>query len=320
MNFKCIELEGCLFQPKSIIEFNNYWIISACKKAKSLTPKDMKLILSYSDHIKIKENKQIDFFVLCYEFLFPGMSIYSWYSTVQNYNSFFISGLNIDDVETEIKKRYATQGGIAIDFNRISACHTNLPDEINFKSFHDRFIDRYESENKFKEIIMLFLYTIGFKHKLYDNILQKIAQLQTIFETLLDKPQKSKCNKCGMEKNIEPWDQYLTKKLNEYNTINQEEISLIIKVKTTLNSLARVKYIHHSKYLNTPEKMTADLLSGRYDKKVYSKSVYYVPDLNGILKKKNDKEWQAADAADWDHIFYIYQNIVKKIIYLMFLR
>ncbi len=62
--------------------------------------------------------------------------------------------------------------------------------------------------------------------------------------------------------------------------------------------------------------MTADLLSGRYDKKVYSTSVYYVPDLNGILKK-NDKEWQAAD---WDHIFYIYQNIVKKIIYLMFLR
>jgi hypothetical protein len=317
MNFKCIELEGCLFQPKSIIEFNNYWIISACKKANSLTLKDQKLILSYSDHIKIKENKQINFFVLCYEFLFPEMSIYSWYSTAQNYNSFFISGLNIDDVEMEIKKRYATQGGITIDFNRIGACHTNLPDEINFKSFHDRFVDRYESENKFKEIIMLFLYTIGFKHKLYDNILQKIAQLQTIFETLLGKPKVNKCDKCHTDKYIEEWPVYLHRKLNRYNTnISEDEISLIIKVKTTLNRLARVKYIHHSEYLNTSEKMTADLLSGRYDKKIYSSSVCYVPDLNGILKN-NDKEWQSAD---WEHIFYIYQNIVKKVIYLMFLR
>lgn len=307
MNFKCIELEGCLFQPKSIIEFNNYWIIPACKKANTLTPKDWKVILSYNDQIKINENKQINFFVFCYQFLFPMISIYSWYSTAQNFNSFFISSLNICDVEKEIKRRYATQGGITIDFNRISACYTNLPDEINFKSFHDKFVDRYESEIKFKEIIMLFLYTIGFKHKLYDNVLQKIAQLQTIFETLLGKPETDKCDKCGMEKNLKAWDQYLGEKLNEYNIIKREDINLIIKVKKTLNQIARIKYIHSSSYLNTSEKMITDLISGRFDKIVYPASVYYVPDLDKILDKKHN-EWLAYD---WEYIFNIYQNNVN---------
>jgi hypothetical protein len=103
----------------------------------------------------------------------------------------------------------------------------------------------------------------------------------------------------------------MTRKLKDLG-VEDSEIKFILKIKKTLNKAARVKYVHNSSHLNTSEKMIQDIKNGCH----YDGQNYYTTDFDKILKMNVDK-WAAID---WLNVFNCYQNIVKKLIYISFLK
>jgi len=133
MNFKCFELEGAIYQPCSIITFNDYWIVSACKKAGAYQVDDCRLILVTEEGTK-NTSDMIYFFVLCYQFLFSQSNIYHSYSHVLTDKSFIEQGHCISLIEQKIRNKYCPEaGGVIIDFDQIDIFHTGLFHAVNFK-------------------------------------------------------------------------------------------------------------------------------------------------------------------------------------------
>jgi hypothetical protein len=183
---------------------------------------DCKLVFVYQEDNR-KGNKDLEeyLFVHCYQFLFCRYSdVYRFYSLRQadRPESFVLSGTDISDIEKQIRNKYGQQDtALSIDFTNIDGpFKTLLPMPVNFKDFYGKFAGLYEKDDKFKEIITLFCETVNGLRPLYNNVLQQIAQLQTIFETMLGQPQTTKCPQCGMDKYIEDWDIFIEKRLKEY--------------------------------------------------------------------------------------------------------
>lgn len=197
-----------------------------------------------------------------------------------------------------------------IDFNQIDTFHTGLFHAVNFKKNYDYFIEQYKKDEKFKDIVRLFLYTTGSKHKLYDNIFQKIAQLQTIFETLLGQPKSEQCLTCERDRYVEEWRAFLSRTLKEKGIADEKYITLIIKIKNTLHS-ARCKYVHRSDHLNIRQKYIEEIKTGHY-----SGQSEYTTNFDDILKK-DAKNWASID---WENAYRLYQHIVKQLIYLEYLN
>ncbi|MBI5056506.1 MAG: hypothetical protein HZB61_07830 [Nitrospirae bacterium] len=118
---------------------------------------------------------------------------------------------------------------------------------------------------------------------------------------------------CGKKHNKEDWGPFLTRKLKEKEIENENEISLIIKIKNTLNWSARVKYTHYSQQLNTFQTFIDDIKAGRFNgKSTYTTNFEDI--LNGTLKAN---DWAGID---WENVYYLYQTIIKKLIYIEYLR
>ena len=94
------------------------------------------------------------------------------------------------------------------------------------------------------------------------------------------------------------------KKLKKY-MINDYDIVLMIVIKKMLNSNARVKYVHHSKYYNpnTIHEMIADFPAGM--------SENYSFDIRKVLSEK-PSAWRSLD---WRNVYTIYQVCVRNLIY-----
>jgi len=118
---------------------------------------------------------------------------------------------------------------------------------------------------------------------------------------------------CGIEKNEETWNVFLVRELTKKGFINNEEIELIIKIKTLLNRGARVKYVHNSEQLNTWKKTIEEIKTGNYH---YKDQQTYTTDFNKIIKEELKMENWAA--IDWENVFYLYQIIIKRIIFAEF--
>ena len=129
--------------------------------------------------------------------------------------------------------------------------------------------------------------------------------MQTIFETLLGEPKSSKCSHCGMPRYVEDWDVFLEKRLKKYGITDPDDISLITKIKKTLNKVARVKYVHHSDYYNPNElrNIVADIQADGYSD--------YKFDINQVLAKQT-KYWRTID---WENIYVVYLVCVRNLIY-----
>jgi len=312
VNYKCIELEGAIYQPKDSLRFINYWIIPACKNSAALSTKDCKLVLVAEEKTKNIETS-IYFFVLCYQLLFLKSDIYNLYDTEPKPKEFIESGQNINEIEQNIRVRYGSGiAPLAIDFNQIDSFHTGLPHPVKFKSIYDHFVEEYEKDEDFRNIITLFLFTVGTKYKLYRNIFQKISQLQTIYETILGVPNSKQCDKCGKDRYIETWQNFQKRRLKEKGIEDKKDIDLIIKIKNTLNNVARVKYIHSSQGLDTWQKLLREITDGTHSR---GNSVYST-NLNNILSVDSNK-WTSID---WDNIYIFYQYIVKLLIYLEYFK
>ena len=312
MNYKCIELEGAIYQPKDLLQFKDYWIIPACNKSAALSMKDCKLVFVAEEKTKNIETS-IYFFVLCYQFLFLKSDIYHSYDTEPNPKEFIENGQNINEIEQKIRIRYGSEvGSLVIDFNQIDSFHTGLPHPVKFRSIYDHFVEECEKDEDFRNIITLLLYTVGTKHKMYRNIFQKISQLQTIYETILGEPKRERCVGCGIDRYIETWQNFQKRRLKEKGIEDEKDIDLIIKIKDTLNHVARVKYIHRSQGLDTWRKLLQEISNGTH----FHSNSPYKTNLEDILSVDYDK-WAAID---WDNIYIFYQYIVKLLIYLEYFK
>ncbi|MBU2523603.1 hypothetical protein KKG71_00215 [Patescibacteria group bacterium] len=304
MSLICIEVEGATYEPENIFQINDFFVIPATKNSSVLEGRDQKLILVFN---KKREDKN---FIFCYQFLFLKSNIYYYCSLPGKPIEF-----NKEDSIDDISKEYEPTGGFKINFNKIDIFHTSLPKEIDFNDFYNKFSEKYREDENFKNIIDLFLYTIGSKNKFYDNIFQKIAQLQTIFETLTGKPGSEPCAKCKRDKYNEDWGEFLKRKLTEKGLTNEDENSLIIKIKTMLNRGSRVKYIHHSAQLNTWQKTIEEIKTGNCHHK---DKQTYTTNFEDILKEElKIDEWSALD---WENVFSLYQTIIKRIIFSEYLN
>lgn len=302
MNFRCSELQGAIHQPNKLLELDNCWIIPACKDSPVLTMPDCKLVFVYEDGVR-KENGALEeyLFVHCYQFLFCRHSFMYWSYSLRQANhsgSLVLSGTDINNIEKQIRNKYGQQhAALSIDFTNIeSPFKTFLPTPVNFQVFYGKFTELYKKDEGFKEIITLFCETINGLKPLYNNVLQQIAQLQTIFETIIDKPKGLK----------EKWAIFLKKRLKDYGITNQDDISLIIKINKTLNDVARIKYVHHSDYYNPrdPHNMIADLQATEGNSS-------YSSDTHAILNKQPES-WKAID---WENLYSIYMVLVRNLIY-----
>jgi hypothetical protein len=315
MIFKCSELQGANFQPRDLLKIDNCWIIPAFNGAPMSTMLDHKLIFVYQ-----KETPDYDryfeeyLFVCCYQFLFFVYShIYKCFSLSRHYplNSFILNGSDISDIEKQIQNKYGQQDAVywkefSIDFTNIDGpFHTNLPISVNFQDFYRKFMELFKKDNEFKEIVTLFCETVNGVKPLYNNVLQQITQLQTIFETLIGSPKSSKCSRCGMNYYVEDWDQFIESHLKEYKIISTDDINLIKIIKTTLNKVARREYVHNAKYYNPYE-----LKNIWVDFQTEGNSIY-TTDISQVLGQKSNS-WKGID---WINIYMFYQLCVRNVIY-----
>ena len=313
MNFRCSELQGAIHQPKELLEISNCWIIPACKGGPVLEMPDCKLIFVSKEDTAEGERALVEYlFVYCYQLLFCSYSYVYWFYSLRQLNrsrSFTLSGVDISHIEKQIRSKYVKQDDVLLssrDFTNIESDYgTLLPHPVNFQDFYGTFEVLYKNDKKFKEIVTLFCETVYGIRPLYNNVLQQIAQLQTIFETLLGNPKSSKCSHCGMSHYVEDWDVFLEKRLKEYGITDPDDICLMTKIKKKLNRLARVKYVHNSKYYNPNElrNLIADLQAdGASD---------YNFDINQILVQKTDS-WRTID---WNNVYTYYLVCVRNLIY-----
>jgi hypothetical protein len=309
MDLVCIEIGGALYQPDKIISLDNVWIIPATKNTGVVETGQCKLIFASQ-----KDKQQtVNLFIFCYQFLFLRSAIYSYSSLQQSLLSFEESGKDIDEITDKIFKKYETGGVFKLSFDEIDTFHTQLPDKINFTEFHNRFIKKYNEDNNFRNLIDLYLHTVGSKPKYYDNIFQKISQLQTIFEVILGKPEQE-VRSCGERHNKEDWKPFLKRKLQEKGIEDEQEVDLIIKIKSILNWSARVKYTHHAKQLNTRQKTLEEIKAGTHMKGKSEYTTNFEDILNNTLKVK---DWAGID---WENVCYLYQIIIKQLIYIEHLK
>lgn len=312
MDLTCIELGGALYQPEKIISLDNIWIIPATKNAGALELGQCKLILA-SQMNKKDMLPKVNLFIFCYQLLFLRSAIYFYCSLQQSLLTFVESGKDINEIADKIFKKYETGGFLKLSFDEIDTFHTQLPNKINFSKFHNCFITKYNKDDNFRNIIDLFLYTIGSKPKYYDNIFQKVSQLQTIFEAILGKPEQE-VQACGKEHNKEDWKPFLIRKLQEKGIESKNEIDLIIKIKSILNWSARVKYTHDAKQLNTWHKTLEEIKAGTH----FSGKSEYTTNFDDIVNNTlKVKDWAGID---WENVYYLYQIIIKQLIYLEYLR
>ena len=314
MIFKCSELQGALYQPKEPLKIANCWIISAFNGAPVSTMLDHKLVFVYQEETPNYDKYFEEYlFVCCYQFLFFGYSnIYRCFSLSRYYplKSFTLNGSDISDIEQQIRNKYGLKDTLSweyssIDFTNIDGpFRTSLPFTVNFQDFYGKFMDLYKKDNKFKEIVTLFCETVDGVHPLYNNVLQQITQLQTIFETLIGNPKSLKCNQCGQNYSIEDWDQFMESHLKDYKLISPNDINLIKRIKKTLNAVARREYVHNAKYYDPSElqNLWVDLPEGQPS---------YTTDISQVLRQ-NTKSWKGID---WTNIYVVYQLCVRNLIY-----
>lgn len=304
MDLICIELKGAVYQLENIFQLDNFWIIPATKNTGALGLNECKVILASEKGINdaLTEAK---FFVFCYQFLFPISEVYHFLSLPHNPFTFTESGKDINDIAEKIYKKYETGGACKINFNEIDTFSSKLPYIINFEEFYNLFIENYNKDDDFKNIIDLFLFTIGSRHKFYDNVFQKMAQLQTIFETIMGTPEQEKLA-CGKYHYKEEWRPFLERKLAEKEIRGKNEIDLIIQIKNSLNREARVKYAHNSKQMNVWEKTLEDCKTGNHTTGEFV--------VANIIKKRNKT------GQDWENLYYTYLTIIKLLIYLEYFK
>jgi hypothetical protein len=319
MKFKCSELQGAGFQPKEILKLDNCWIIPAFKASPVLFPADQKLLFVYQED-SAKGNEAIVeyWFVHFYQFTFcTNTNIYREYSLklLSRTESFILNGDDINDIEKIIRTKYVLQDkkllvylkDLTKDFNKIEGPWGSwLPRTENFQRFYDKFTDLFRTDEEFKGIVTLFCETIDGIKILYDNVLQNIAQLQTIAEIILGRPIQSYCEYCKNTHNEETWYDFLVRKLAQYD-ISEQEKSLVIKVKMALND-ARVEFVHNAKYYNPNE--TCNLFIDS------DKIVQANLSIEKILEKKTD-DWISLN---WINAYKFYLVAVRNLIYLKYFQ
>jgi hypothetical protein len=142
---------------------------------------------------------------------------------------------------------------------------------------------------------------------------KKISQLQTIFETMLGTPEEE-IQSCGKKHFKEEWKPFLIQKLKEKGIEDENDIGLIIKIKNILNWSARVKYTHYSKQLNTWRKTLEEIRYGTH----FSGESEYTTNFDDILNNTlKVKDWAGID---WYNVCFLYQAIIKQLIYLEYLN
>ena len=231
MDFTCIEIEGALYSPESVFSVGSFWIIPATSNAGALSLRDCKVFL-VSQMSKEDLLQEVNRFIFCYQFLFLRSEVYFCCSLQQSFSTFIESGEDIHEIVDKIYKKYGTGGPLQLAFNEIGTFHTQLPDKINFVEFYSCFLKKYNEDDNFRNIIDLFLYTIGSKPKFYNNIYQKISQLQTILETIVGKPEEEK-QACGKNHLKEEWKPFLTRKFGDRGFENND-IDLMVNFKTAV--------------------------------------------------------------------------------------
>jgi len=302
MDFTCIEIKGAAYQPLNIFPLGSFQIIPATEDNGVLKIEELKIILISEKQMK-DLRLEVKLFVFCYQFLFLVSDVYYFCSLPGNPITFSESSRDINDAS----KKYKRSGPHKVNFNKIDIFYTKLSNKIKFQVFYKEFSEKYLKNDSFKNIIDLYLYTIGSKPKFYDNIFQKISQLQTIFETILGTPEEEVLS-CGKRHYKEDWKPFLTKKLKEKG-ISNEEANLIIKIKNILNWSARVKYTHYSKQLSTWQKTLEEIKTGNLHEGKSEYTTDFEKIMNKTLKTKN---WTGLD---WENVYYLYQTIVKQLIF-----
>ena len=294
-------------------------VIPAFKAVPVLFSTDEKLVFVYQvDSANGAEATEEYSFVHFYQFIFCVYShIYQSYSIRQlnRTEPFIINGEDINDIEKKIKAKYGLQDknlsiyieGLTKDFTKIESPYGSwLPRIESFHEFYGKFKYLFRTNAEFKETVTLFCNTIDGVKILYDNVLQEIAQLQTIVDSLLGQPNESLCKYCRRTHYDESWDNFLGKKLREYK-ISDQDIHLITKVKMALNK-ERGKFVHHAKYYNPndPCNLIKDL----------AKTAEANSNIEQILEKKTE-DWLNLD---WINAYQFYIVAVRNLIYLKFFQ
>ncbi len=307
MMFTSIVIEGATYQPETTLLLGSFHIVPATEEKGALRVNECRVVLVSEKQLKeIASEAQL--FVFCYQFLLLRTDAYYFFSLPDNPKC-----STEDEVElSTVIKKYEGHGACEINFDEIDFFYTDLPVKINFKKFYNQFSEKYTADDGFRNVIDLYLYTVGSKPKFYNNVFQKISQLQTIFETISGTPEQKEMA-CGKPHLTEEWRLFLTRKLKELGMLDDEEINFAIKIKNTLNWSARVGYIHRSEHMDTWQKTMEELRSGS----LYGGQSEYTTDLKKVLDGSfKPDDWTGMD---WDNIYFVYQILVKRLIFLKYL-
>jgi hypothetical protein len=304
-------LKGALYQPNRPFLMESFWVIPATEKKGTHTLDETQLILVSDGFVKTPSS-EIRLFIFCYQFLFKLSLVYRHLSLSSQLDASSEEHVN---VATLIKK-YESGGAVEIDFDSIDYFHTELIEGIHFRDFYATFVDKYREE-ECKNVVDLYLYTIGFRHSIYDNILMKIAQLRSIFETIIGEPSK-KTVPCedGQCHYNDTWADHITKQLTHLGMKDVGEANFMVGMNKILNQPARIAFVHYAKQINTREKTMSEL---RAENRAHQTSLHateYTTDFGKIIDETfESKDWTGFD---WENVFFVYGAIVKKIIYLKY--
>jgi len=303
VKYYCTELTGLIYLPHEPLEHDGFLLVPASVEASVYEMNDLKCVLvrNSSDEAIIK------YFVFCYQFVFPGTHAYFQYSRQDRSQTFELDCIDNNEVIAQINSKYIGSkkpANLCHDFNKLERFYTRLPCIIDFRPFYDNFINCYTSDSQFKDVIDLLLFTMGSHNPLYDNIFQKITQIQTIFETLTGKPPESQCKTCGKTYYTQEWKSYLAKELGKIGILSESDIDLIIKIKSVLNKSSRVKFVHASSQYSVWQETVKSFREGKFSEDDENR------DIGSILSIPSD-EWAPLN---WQNIFGFYQNIVRLLI------
>lgn len=307
MKFRCIKLLGTLYGNKETFKIEDFYVIPSGKIDSPSTVDMLETILVFPEGSKTHDIiEQYRTFILCYTFLFQTSRYAYQFAVEQHYRPYEEEAENIE----ELIEKYENQKSSQVDFEKIESWYTGLSSNLNFTEFFQKFSTAYKANEEFRKIVELFSETVGFENELYNNLFQKFANLQTIFETLIGKPPQKGCPTCKISRNVDRkgYEKCELKKRG----FGEDDIETITSLKELLNQPARAEYIHRAEKLDTNKKMLEEIISGDYH---YKGAKEYHTDFKEMLKRTPEK-WAAMD---WNSFFSLYANIVKQLIYRDFL-
>ncbi len=289
----------CLFEvellsdalPANDLDFEEVRIVPAKSKLGRGS-----ILFVFSEIGRPPVNKKICHLVRLWHYLFPYSGIYKFFPNDgmgQAYLRGSVSQKYIDEIR---------QTG-EFDFNNLGPDSTGLPvKNISFEEVFDRFS---QLDAKGQHLFALFAHATGERDPLYENSLQTIASLQTVFESISKSFFKSISRKIRKEILKKNRDKFLLTQKH----FSDDEIRFFLKLKSEFSSAARNMFVHEGHYLNSFDKLVNYHINNEGTEPLNSR------DIRALI----DREIGEWSGADWFLAEREYVGLMRRLLWVEYL-